>query len=179
MGSPGCLLGQLSWNAQAGLTTLLCPPAPLPPHWSQLAGTCGLYQPQHRFGVGPAKQDWVPLVTNGKDECPTPRTHGCFSPTSIIDKTRSPLKTESVSRSVMSDSSQPHGLQLARLLCPWDSPGKNSGMDCRSFLQGIFPIQGSNSSLLHCRWVLYHLSHQGRPKRSPLQVVKQRALVNK
>ena len=120
-----------------------------------------------------------PTGYHGKDECPTPRTHGCFSPTSIIDKTRSPLKTESVSRSVMSDSSQPHGLQLARLLCPWDSPGKNSGMDCRSFLQGIFPIQGSNSSLLHCRRVLYHLSHQGRPKRSPLQVVKQRALVNK
>ena len=67
-------------------------------------------EPQHRFGVGPAKQDWVPLVTDGKDECPTPRIHGCFSPTSIIDKTRSPLKTDSVSRSVVSDSSKPHGL---------------------------------------------------------------------
>ena len=46
-----------------------------------------------------------------------------------------------------------------RLLCPWDSPGKNTGVACHSFLQGIFPIQGSNPGLLHCRWILYCLSH--------------------
>ena len=34
-----------------------------------------------------------------------------------------------------------------RLLCPWDSPGKNSGVGCHAFLQGIFPTQGSNSCL--------------------------------
>ena len=44
-----------------------------------------------------------------------------------------------------------------------DSPGKNTGMDCHSLLQGIFPTQGLNPGLLHCRWNLYHLSHQGSP----------------
>ena len=69
----------------------------------------------------------------------------------------------SVSRSVMSNSLQPHGLQPARLLCPRDSPGKNTRVGCHAFLQGIFPTQGSNPGLLHCRWILYRLSHQGSP----------------
>ena len=42
-----------------------------------------------------------------------------------------------------------HGLQPARLLCPWDSPGKNTGVGCRFLLQGIFPTQGLNQCLLH------------------------------
>ena len=42
-----------------------------------------------------------------------------------------------------------------------DSPGKNTGVGCQALLQGIFPTQGSNPDLLHCRWILYHLSHQG------------------
>ena len=61
----------------------------------------------------------------------------------------------------MADSLRPHGLQLTRFLCLWDSPGKNTGVGCHVLLQGIFPIQGSNSSLLHYRQILYHLSHQG------------------
>ena len=36
-------------------------------------------------------------------------------------------------------------------------------MGCHAFLQGIFPTQGSNPGLLHCRWILYQLSHQGSP----------------
>ena len=67
--------------------------------------------------------------------------------------------------SVMSNSWQPHGLQSARLPCPWDSPGKNTGVGCHALLQGIFPTQGSNPGLLHCRRILYRLSHQ----RSPIQ----------
>ena len=55
----------------------------------------------------------------------------------------------SVSCSVVSDSLQPHGLQHARLLCPWDFPGKNIGVGCHFFLQGVFLTQGSNSCLLH------------------------------
>ena len=44
---------------------------------------------------------------------------------------------------------------------PEDSPGKNTGVGCHAFLQGIFPTQGLNSGLLHCRWTLYHLNiHQ-------------------
>ena len=44
--------------------------------------------------------------------------------------------------SVVSDFLRPHGLQPARLLCPWDSPGKNPGVGCHVLLQGIFPTQG-------------------------------------
>ena len=42
----------------------------------------------------------------------------------------------------------------------WDSPGKNTGVGCYSLLQGIFLTQGSNPGLLHCRRILYCLSHQ-------------------
>ena len=45
-----------------------------------------------------------------------------------------------------------------------ESPGKNIGMGFHALLQGIFPTQGSNSGLPHCRWILNHLSHQGGPK---------------
>ena len=58
--------------------------------------------------------------------------------------------------SVMSDSLQSHWLLLTRLLCLWDSPGKNTGVGCHFLLQRIFPTQGSNPCLLHCRWILYH-----------------------
>ena len=56
---------------------------------------------------------------------------------------------------------RPHGLYPTRLLCPWDSPGKNTGVGCQFLLQGIFLTQGLNSHLLHWRQVLYHLTHQG------------------
>ena len=46
------------------------------------------------------------------------------------------------SRSVMSNSSRPHGLQPTRLLGPWDFPGKSTGVGCHVILQGIFPTQG-------------------------------------
>ena len=45
----------------------------------------------------------------------------------------------------------------------WDSPGKNTGVGCHALLQGIFPTQGSNQGVLHCRRILYHLSHQRSP----------------
>ena len=51
---------------------------------------------------------------------------------------------------VVFDSLRPHGLQPARLLCPWNSPGKNIGVGCHALLQGIFPTQGSNPGLPHC-----------------------------
>ena len=65
--------------------------------------------------------------------------------------------------SVMSDSLQFYGLQPARIFCSWDSPNKNS-VGCHALLQGIFPIQGLNPRLLHCRWIPYPLSHLGSPK---------------
>ena len=51
----------------------------------------------------------------------------------------------------------------ARLLCPWNSPGKNTGVGSHFLLQGIFLVQGANRGLLHSRQILYHLSHQGSP----------------
>ena len=58
----------------------------------------------------------------------------------------------------MSDSLQPRGLDS-----PWDSPGQNMGVGSLSLLQGIFPTQGSNPGLPHCRRVLYQLDHKGSP----------------
>ena len=45
-----------------------------------------------------------------------------------------------------------------------DSPGRNTGVACRALFQGIFPTQESNQGLLHCKQILYHLSHQGSPR---------------
>ena len=53
-----------------------------------------------------------------------------------------------VSRSITSDSLWPHGLGPTRLLCPWNSLGKNTGVGCHSLLQGILLTQGSNSGPL-------------------------------
>ena len=63
-----------------------------------------------------------------------------------------------VNRSVVSTVCDP-----ARLLCPWHSLGKNTGVGSHSFLQGILPTQGWNLGLLDCRQILYCLSHQGSP----------------
>ena len=70
---------------------------------------------------------------------------------------------ESESYSVMSTSMRPHGLWS-----PWNSPGQNTGLGSLSLLQGIFPTQGSNAGLLHCRWILCQLSHKGSPLHSYL-----------
>ena len=70
-----------------------------------------------------------------------------------------------LSRLVMSDSLEPHGLQPARLICPWGVSRQEywSGLPCPP--PGIFLIQGSNPGFLHCRWILfYQLSHQGSPR---------------
>ena len=69
-----------------------------------------------------------------------------------------------LSHSVVSDSLRPYGLWPTRLLCPWNFPGKNTGVGCHFLLQGIFPSQGTNPSLL---WLLHwptdslSLSHLG------------------
>ena len=55
---------------------------------------------------------------------------------------------------------RPRGLDI---YSPWNSPGQNTGVSSLSFLQWIFPSQGSNPGLPHCRRILYQLSHQGSP----------------
>ena len=66
-------------------------------------------------------------------------------------------------QSHLTDLLQPHGLYPTRFLCPWDFPGKSTRVGCHFLLQGIFPTQGSNPGLPHCRQTLYCLSHQGSP----------------
>ena len=53
---------------------------------------------------------------------------------------------------------QPHGPQPTKLLHPWNSLGKSTGVGCHFLLQGIFPTQGLNLGLQHCRRILYHLT---------------------
>jgi len=64
----------------------------------------------------------------------------------------------------MSNSLWPRGLLPTRLLCPWGfSRQEYTGVGCHVLFQGIFPTQGSNAGLPHCRQILYHLSHKGNP----------------
>ena len=60
---------------------------------------------------------------------------------------------------VMSNSLQPHGLYS-----PWNCPGQNIGVGSLSFLQGIFPTQGSNPGLQNYGRILYQLNHKGSPR---------------
>ena len=64
-------------------------------------------------------------------------------------------KGKCVEHSVVSDSLQPHGLYS-----PWNSLALKTGVGSLSLLQGIFPTQGSNPGLPHCRQILYQLSHK-------------------
>src|SRR5574337_625449 len=63
---------------------------------------------------------------------------------------------KSENHSVVSDS-----LQFSGLYSPWNSPDQNTGVGSLSLLQGIFPTQGLNPDLPHCRRILYQLSHKG------------------
>ena len=68
-----------------------------------------------------------------------------------------------LSSSVVSDSLRPHDCSLAGSSVHGDSPGKNTGVSCHALLQGIFPTQGWNPGLPHCRQILRCLRHQGSP----------------
>ena len=78
---------------------------------------------------------------------------GCALPPSLL------FQNYSESCSVVSNSLRPH-----ELYSPWNSPGQNTGVGSLSLLQGIFPTQGSNPGLPHCRQILYQLSHKGSPR---------------
>ena len=77
---------------------------------------------------------------------PTPAPPGPLPASSLVE-------SESESHSVMSNSAT-----------PWNSPGQNTGVGSRSLLQGIFPTQGSNPGLFHCRQILHQLTHQEKTK---------------
>ena len=69
------------------------------------------------------------------------------------------VKVKSLSRARL--FATPWIVACTKLLCPWDFQGKSTGVGCHFLLQGIFPTQGSNPGLSHCRQTLYRLSHQG------------------
>ena len=75
-----------------------------------------------------------------------------------LQQTNVPQKSES--RSFVSDFVTPYS--------PWNSPGQNTGEGSLSLLQGIFPAQGLNPGLPHCRQILYELSHKGSPRKGQL-----------
>ena len=77
---------------------------------------------------------------------------------------------ESESCSVMCDSQQAHGLYS-----PWNFPGQNTGVGSLSLLEGIFPTQGLNPGLPHCRRMLYQLSHKGSPQQHFPKLLPHRA----
>ena len=90
-----------------------------------------------------------------------------FPPSTVPTTERERESERKWSRSIVSDSLRPYGLQPTRRLHPWDFPGKSTGVGCHFLLQGIFPTQGSNPGLQHCRQILYRLSHQ-RSRDSPM-----------
>ena len=81
-----------------------------------------------------------------------------------------------LSRSVVSDSVQLHGLSLTRLLCLWDFSGKNAEVGCHLLLQGIFLTQGSNLYLLHWKVESLPLSYLGRALKSSNMFLGTRSL---
>ena len=84
-------------------------------------------------------------------------------------------------RSFVSDSLRPYGLQPARFLHPWGYPGKNTGVSCHFLLQGIFPTQGLNPSLPHCRQTLLSESlgkPQQRPSEAPRHQKKKSSVIS-
>ena len=72
-------------------------------------------------------------------------------PTVLVSLSFGPVESESCS--VRSNSLWPHGLYS-----PWNSPGRNTGAGSHSLLQRLFPTQGWNPGLPHCRQILYQLS---------------------
>ena len=76
-----------------------------------------------------------------------------------------------LSHSVMSDSFWSHG-QLARLLCHGILQARMLEWVAIPFSRGSFPTQGWNLGLSHCRQILYHLIHQGSPKRKQITEIK-------
>ena len=129
-------------------------------HWQQQAALCGMCVSQSQRGTmmqrgvreAAAEQGFrtvprVPETTEGRSGEETGRGN------------RAGRERASRGRSVVSDSLRPRGLYSPR-----NSPGQDTGVGSHSLLQGIFPTQGSNPGLPHCRQILSQLSHKGRPR---------------
>ena len=90
--------------------------------------------------------------------CPRESHLRCQDTMLSEDSPKLASRAASESSSVVSDSLKPYGLES-----PWNSPSQNTGVGSCSLFQGIFPTEGSNPGLLHCRLILYQLSYQGSP----------------
>ena len=104
-----------------------------------------LLSPALAGGFFTASATWEACLNITSSERPSPL--GIFK---VDFPLRTAQKKESESGSVLSDSLRPHGLYS-----PCNSPGQNTGVGSLSFLQGIFPTQGSNPGLLHCRQIFF------------------------
>ena len=105
--------------------------------------------PKMQFEISP--MEWI----HCQDPFPTRTPECCHL---VLSSTFQVWINESESCSVMSSFLQPH-----EQYSPWNSSGQNTGVGSHFLLQGIFPTQGLNPGLLHCRRILYQLSHQGSP----------------
>ena len=101
--------------------------------------------------------------SRGSSQSRTPKPGNGYFPTCAI-READVLCWAVFSRSVLYNPLQSHGQQPARLLCPWGSPGKNTGVGCHALHQRIFPAQGLTPGLPHCRQILYCLSPLGSPR---------------
>ena len=93
----------------------------------------------------PPEPDWwvtIHRVTKSRTWLKQLSTH-----TDIRIRIRFSAQSELMLR-INADTLRPYGLWLTRLLCPWDSPGKSTGVGCDTLLQGIFPTQGSSPGSL-------------------------------
>ena len=132
-----------------------CSPVSGPGACSPVSGP-GTCSPVSGPGVG--------SPVSGPGAC-SPVSGSVINPLSFLSGCQSLGSVRMFGHSAMSDL-RPQGLQPTRLLCPWDFPGKNTIMGCHFLFQEIFPTQGLSPyllCLLHCRWILYSLSHWGSP----------------
>ena len=97
----------------------------------------------HLVGSGPQSSSPPGSADTGEERLRGMARRVLTAPHRLLPQSCPPARSHSVLCSVVSDSLRPHGLQPTRLLCPWDSPDKNTGVGCRALLQGIFPTQGS------------------------------------
>ena len=104
------------------------------------------------------------LVTKSCPTLASPWTVACLVPLTMEFSRQEywsalPLPSPEVKVAQSCPTLRPHGLYS-----PWSSPGQNTGVGSLSLLQRIFPTQGSNPGFLHCRQILYQLSHKGSPR---------------
>ena len=95
------------------------------------------------------------------DSCPSNRWCRPIVSSSVI-----PFSSCLLSFPAVKFSFWPHGLYS-----PWNSPGQNTRVGSLSILRGIFPTQGSNPGLQHCRRIISQLSHRGRPSELRILII--------